>query len=691
MTRIIIALNFVLFCNHLAFAAPDYTRSILKSIFPAGAQRGTSVAVRFRGLNNGLKGATDIVVDGPPGITVSDVKDAGKDLLQATLTIAKDAIPGRRMLRVKGGIHGLTNFRWFFVSPIHEHVEKEKNNGPQDAESVSQPVIVNGVVNPTLDQDCFTFSAKKAQNIVLAVKSHWLDANGYGRNEAGFSDTSLELLNANGQIVAEAGDVLGYDPLIEYQIPEDGNFTVRVSGMGYKGHPEMVYRLTIGELPYPTSIFPAGGVRGETVDVEINGPNVPQGTRQTIVVDDEQYPIQFVNIDGAYGGVTSVPFVREELPNATAVAQASQETLADDAIPLTLPQVINGRFDRANDDDWFTIKLDKGDSVTLDVMAQRHLRPPVDTLLEVFDKKKTLVASNDDAELYRSECTHDFIPFDSFLRFGAKKSGRYFIRISEQSGKYGPRSVYRLKAFKTQPDFRLYQWPDALPVFGGGSTSAFVVETHRLGNLKADIKLSVQGLPKGWTTSTTTVHHANYREPRGAFGHKVFVTVTAPENAQAGDSVELKVVGTCNVEGKSIERVAQPLTLYLFQEPNRFRYSPVARAVVTKSSNMAFKGLVDHIRGKPGQTLQIPIQVRQPDQANTELTVSINKAGTHFKCSVGAPLKVKLANGKASVPFNIPATWKPGPYEFVIADAWASETRKGLPGPCTQLIRLTVE
>lgn len=679
-------------------AAPEYDQTILKSIFPPGAQRGTTVAVRLLGTNGGFAGANSIVVDGPPGVSVSEVKAAGKDQIEATFRIAADAVTGRRMVRVKGGRMGLTNFRWFFVGPLPEHVEKEKNNSLETAETVSQPVVANGRISPVLDQDCFRFKAKKDENLVLAVLSHWMDSNGYGRTEAGFSDTSLELLDETGRVLAESGDVLGYDPLIEHRIPADGWYTARVSGMGYKGHSEMIYRLTIGEVPYPTAIFPAGGKRRETVTVEFSGPNIPPGTDQDITVTDEEFPVQYVSIGGRFAGVAEVPFIRSDFPSQVVNSEASGKPRKPDSgrtskpVPLVLPRVLHGRFDHPQDEDRFSISLKKNESITLSVMAQRHLRSPVDTLIEVLDQNQTLVASNDDGAIFQGECTHDFVPFDSFLVFKPKKNGQYTIRLSEQSGSGGPRSVYQLTASQTRPDFRLFQWPDAVPVFGPGSTSAFVVETHRFGGLKSDVKISVEGLPAGWSASTSTAAVSQYREPRGAFGHKVFVTITAPKNAAAGTVAPLRVIGRATVGEETIERSAQPLTLYLWQEPNHFRFSPVSHAAIAPPRGPVLSSQVESVKAKPGEIVSVPIRVAHPDgKTPASMSFSINRATTHFKCSIGAPVTVPIQGGQARVPLKVPATFKTGNYEIVIADAWNSETRKGLPGPCTQLIRLVVE
>ena len=77
--------------------------SVLESVYPAGGRCGTAVAVGFLGPQGSFKGANEIVVDGPPGVTARNVKAVGDNRVEAELVIAADAPLGRRMLRVKGG------------------------------------------------------------------------------------------------------------------------------------------------------------------------------------------------------------------------------------------------------------------------------------------------------------------------------------------------------------------------------------------------------------------------------------------------------------------------------------------------------------------------------------------------------------------------------------------------------------
>lgn len=667
----------------VANAAPDYQQTMLTSIYPPGGGRGQTVEVTLTGNADGLAGAGEVVIDGPPGIRVRDVKPLDSNRVQATFEIAADAPTGRRMVRVKGGVTGLTNFRWFFVSPLREDYEQEKNNTPETAQQVATPTVINGRVDPTLDQDCFRFRAAAGQPIVAAIASHAIDAMGFGRDNRGFADTSLELLDEAGGVIAESGDALGFDPLIHAAAPRDGWYTVRVSGMGYKGFPEMVYRLTLGDVPYPTAVFPVSGRRGETLEVEFHGPNVAENTRCAISIDDDPFPVQYVSPAGPLGGLVELPVLRSDLPQIAATTNLERAA----AECVELPACISNRFAQSGDKHWYRLHLEKDAGVLLEVTAQRHLRAPIDTLIEVLDSAGELAAQNDDGAVYGGECTHEFVPFDSHLTFQAKQAGDYFVCVSEQSGAAGPRAAYQLEAKPAEADFRLYQWPDALPVFGPGSTAACVVEVHRLAGCRADIELAVEGLPEGWRGSAATAYLQDYRDPRGAFGQKLFLTITAPDDAAVGEVVEFRVVGRAKEGERAIEHTARSLTHYAWGEPNRFRASPASRAVVASPGDLRLEAATTHLTAKPGDAVCIPVRLHSRGASSAGgISLSLNRATTHFKCALGPPQNVDADKPEVSVSYSFPENYKPGRYYLVVAEGWSSETRKGLPGPCTQLI-----
>lgn len=668
----------------------QYPDPSLDSVFPAGAQRGQSVAVELRGLN-GLEGASEVVIDGAPGVSVTDVKAVNAGLVQATFSVSADALPGRRRVRVKGGRNGLTNFRSFFVGGLPEIVEQEPDGKDPDAVlDVSTPVVINGVLNPALDVDTYRFMGRKGERLVAAVLAHRMDTLTRQGSDRGFLDTSLELLDDAGTILASAEDTLGLDPLIHCELPADGTYRVRVRSLSYAGYAQAVYRLTLGEVPYPIAVFPAGGRRGETIEVEFFGPNVPPGTKRSILIEDDPFPLQDVALDEASAGDPVLTLVRGDPPE---VVETLPNESAAEALAITLPVMINGRFETPGDSDWYVVPLKKGEGVRAEVLAQRHLLSSVDTLLEVLDASGKRIAENDDGRPFANEGLHDFASLDSWLAFTAPADGDYYIRIQDQARANPEQAVYRLALEPLLADFRLYQWPDTVPIWGGGTTAALVVQVLVSGGLKSDIELRIVDLPPGWTGSTCHVPSASFAGYNGTeFGAKALLTITAPAEAPLGTSVPFRVVGKALDAERIVERTAQPLSLLGNSHNDRMhlRHSPESRAVVAGRMDAWPETAVTELTVRQGETAEIPVRVHRSPDAKGEISITVDGQTAAASCAWRSPFALASGQSEVTLPLPVPTGRAPGTYSITVSRAWASDLRGGRPGPCTPLIRLNV-
>jgi hypothetical protein len=670
-------------------AHPDAS---LDYVFPAGGQRGQSVAVELGGLN-GLAGANKIVIDGPPGITVSDVKSGGPALAKATFDIAKDAVPGRRWVRVLGGACGLTSARPFFVGTMPEVTEKEPNNTPAMAQAVTLPCVVNARFKKELDVDCFAFEAKAGQKLALAVLAHGMDSSVRISFNQGFVDASLELLDADGKVLAAADDTLGLDPVVEYTVKATGRHVVRLQNLGYKGSAGSVYRLTMGEVVIPTFAFPPGGRRGQALDLEWGGFNLAKPTRHKLTLPDHGvYPLHYFTPEAGLSDGRDLPLLRGEHPE---VLETEPNSDAKSAQTLAWPVVVNGRIDKAGDEDWFRLSLKKDQSVLLEVTAQRHLRSPIDSVLEVYDNAGVKLAENDDGQpLARpNHCAHDFSSSDSWLPFKAPKDGDYLVRLRDQAGAGGPRAVYRLSVTKFKADFHLYQWPDAVPIWGPGTTSSVLVEMSHWGGLKGDLHLRIDGLPKGWTGSAATISgttHAIYSAPNAV---RALLTITAPPDAKLGDLASFQVIGKVEQDGRVIERIAQPMTLYgnSHNDGMWLRASQQSRAVVAAPLDCWLETSVKEITAKPGQTVQIPVKVHRVGESKRGIGLVVNGPTVAANNGLGPPRSLKVDENEVMMDLKIEPSMPEGTRGIVVSRSWSSDIRAGRPGPCTPIILLHVK
>ncbi len=688
---------------HAQPMAPQYAECRLDSIFPNGGARGTSVKVEFKGHGSGLSLPKDIVIDGPSGISVKELKSINGNTLEATLDIAADAPLGRRWLRVLSERSGLTNFAHFVVSSLPEHLEVEPNNDTAHAQHIdASAAVVNGRINPQADLDVFRFTAKAGQKFVAAIAAHALDVHGQGRSY-GIADFSLELLDANGRTLAAAEDTLGFDPLIEQTLPADGDYFVRVQLLNYGGFPEAVYRLTFGEVPYVTGAFPPGLQRGTEANIELIGPNVTASKRAvssrsretsdrtlTSPATPDARLVQHVTLlEGNHSGL-DVPLVLGDHPEVIEVEpnnERSQATL------LAWPVCVNARFDQPGDADWFRVKLEAQQKVWFEIIAQRFIRSPVDTLIQVYDATGKLLGENDDEAFDPGyESYHDFKTTDSKLLFTTPAAGEFFVKVTEQSGISGPRAVYRLTVEEARPDFRMTHFPDAVPIWGPGSTAAMLVRVDRFAGCDDDIEVSVEGLPAGWSSSSATSLGGKGVRPYNTYQHKVFVTLTAPADAQPGTCVPFHIVGRTHGAGDSpavIKREAIPLTLFYTSDTGFFRASPVARAAIAKPQGPWLDVVTPEITVKAGGNGTIQVKVLGAGDVQA-MPLVVNLATAGVACALTTPQVLPIKDGLVDVPVKVAPETYPGTYFMTVAQTWSSDIRSGMPGPCTPLIKLIV-
>ena len=155
---------------------------------------------------------------------------------------------------------------------------------------ITLPAVVNGQIVPRDpdaipyympdrftpgDADRYRFQARKGQRLVIAAAARELipylaDA------VPGWFQATLTLYDAQGKELAYDDDYrFNPDPVLFFKVPEDGQYVVEIKDAIYRGRPDFVYRITIGELPFITGIFPLGGRAGTPTTFELTGWNLP--------------------------------------------------------------------------------------------------------------------------------------------------------------------------------------------------------------------------------------------------------------------------------------------------------------------------------------------------------------------------------------------------------------------------------
>lgn len=476
-------------------------------------------------------------------------------LVTAEITVSPEAALGPRELRVVTP-RGVSNALVFHVDNLREYsrppmrtasiqiLGKEwlalRKRAPGDAEvRIDLPCIVNGQI-ASGEANRYRFSASKGQRLVFSAHARRLipyiaDA------VPGWFQPVLTLHDAQGREVAFADDYrFQPDPVILYQVPADGEYVIAINDNIYRGREDFIYRITAGELPFVTSVFPLGGEAGVSVAPAVEGWNV-QDASPSFRVGRETLGLHWLLANRLGYQSNRVPFAVDPLPDAF---EDEDNNTAATAANITLPVIINGRIDRPDDQDVFQFTGKAGQTVVAEVQARR-LDSPLDSVLKLTDAAGKLIAVSDDREdLAAGVNTHHA---DSYWMTKLPADGTYFVHIGDTARKGGADYGYRLRVSAPQPDFELRTVPSSIGL-AVNSTAAVTVYVVRKDGFTGPIKLTLSEPPAGFSAAPVTLA-ANQATAR-------FTIKTGPKPTPA--PVSLSIAGSAKIGEREIVREAVP-------------------------------------------------------------------------------------------------------------------------------------
>jgi Bacterial pre-peptidase C-terminal domain len=405
--------------------------------------------------------------------------------------------------------------------------------------SVTLPAVLNGQILPG-GVDRYHFHATQGRQLVVAVSARALipylaDA------VPGWFQAALTIYDPAGKPLAYDDNFRFHpDPVLHCVIPRDGDYVIEVRDSIYRGREDFVYRITAGELPYVTGIYPLGGKAGTRTTIEVQGWNLP---RKSLVMDATAkkpgvYPVSLETADWVSNplpfAVDDLPECREQEPND------SRET----AQPVALPILINGRIDHPGDHDWFRFTGKAGDPFVAEVLARR-LDSPLDSVLKLFDAAGKQLAMNDDHEDKGAGLDTHYA--DSYIACTLPADGDYFVQLGDVQHKGGPEYSYRLRLGPPRPDFSLRVTPSSVNARGGTSVPLTVYALRKDGFTNA-ITLVLADAPYGFKLNGGGI-------PAGQDQVRVTLTVPATPSSTPFHPV---IEGVSAIGDKPVLREAVP-------------------------------------------------------------------------------------------------------------------------------------
>ena len=547
-------------------------------------------------------------------------------ILQVRLT--PDAEPGERELRVQTP-SGLSNPLVFHVGRLPEFSKRPatSNAPPQLGDgkragreargatpatdlNITLPCVVNGQILPG-GVDRLRFKARQGTRLVVAVRARELipylpDAG------PGWFQASLALSDGKGNELAHADHFRFHpDPVLYQELPRDGDYVVAIRDSLFRGREDFVYRVTLGELPFATDLFPLGGSVGAPTALELTGWNLPS-TRMTHDSQNRAPGIYRLLACPDDRMSHPLPFALDTLPECL---DREPNNLPVEAQPLTLPVIVNGRIDRTGDWDVFRFEGRAGDEIVAEVNARR-LDSPLDSVLKLTDASGRPLALNDDHEDRGAGLDTHYA--DSYVRTLLPADGVYCIHLGDTQRQGGPEHAYRLRLGPPQPDFALRVVPSTLNVRGGGSVPLSVYALRKDG-FTNEIALILQDAPPGFVLSGARV-------PAGQ--DQVRITLTAPALPQE-EPASLRLEGRAVIQGRAVAHPAVPSEDMM----QAFSYRHLVSA---KELRVAIAG-----RGMPRAALKIlgegPVRIPVGGTARVRVSAPSRAFADRFQLELSEP------------------------------------------------------
>ncbi len=469
--------------------------------------------------------------------------------------IAPNAEPGERELRLVTP-RGVSNPLPFHVGQLPEVQRKymttshfqvlgkeelaQRKRPPEEAECrISLPCTMNGQV-ASGEVNKYRFSARKGQKLVVVTYARQL-VQYIADAVPGWFQPVLMLRDAEGNEVAYNDDFrFKPDPVMLLEVPKDGEYVLEIYDSIYRGREDFVYRLTIGELPYLTSVFPLGGKAGALPALTMKGWNLDKAG---LVPPGKDAGAGIHRVAANKAGLYSnpLPFAVDTLPECM---DKEDNNSAAKAQRVQLPIIVNGRIDRQDDADVFQFSGKAGDMVVAEVMARR-LESPLDSRVQIADSAGKILAFSDDVEdLGSGVNTHHA---DSYIMTKLPADGTYFVHLADTGRSGGAEYAYRLRISAPRPDFALRVVPSSIALRSKSSTSVSVYAIRKDG-FTDPISITLKDPPAGFVAS-----------PVSLVGTQQVARVTIKADLKDTKApVNLQLVGKAKAGSTEIARMAVP-------------------------------------------------------------------------------------------------------------------------------------
>lgn len=611
----------------------------LLTVMPMGGKTGTEVEVTITGEN--LDDAEDLIFS-DPRITARRKLDPRGAAVPNRYVVTVASPPGLYEARVMTRL-GISTSRIFAVGTLTEVVPAKPNRTLADAQELPLGSVCNAAVADR-SIDYYRFEAKKGQRLVIDCASRGIDSK---------VNATVIVADAAGRdlVVERRGGAL------DFTVPKDGTYVVKVHELTFKGGPAFYYRLGLWEQPAGTPIVRQPSTRKVH---EFSWP--PAG----LAPQAKQVEVE-PNNDGAH------------------------------AQRITLPCDLAGRFYPAADVDVFEFEAKKGEEWWIEVASERLGLPTdpsvlvqkvdgdkVTDVLELTDIPSPVKVSSNgyayDGPFYNAGTA------DVLGKLAVKEDGLYRLQLTDLFGgtRSEPGHVYRLVIRRAAPDFALVAWALHMELRNGdrnalskpvslrpGATMALEVVALRRDGFDGPIDVAMEGLPEGVTATGLTISTGK------SYG---LMLVTARSDAPRGYA-NAKFVGRATVAGQSVTRPCH-LASVAWPVPDSWSEIPSPRLLADvpvsvgegEPAAVTIAARTPVVDAKAGDKVTVPlVHKRTADFSGDKIRMKVVGAG--FERAAGFDLPLQAESSELTIDLkalNVP----PGEYRVALLGGAVVKYRK---------------
>ena len=468
----------------------------LMTTMPMGGKQGTAVTVKITGQH----------LDDVSALTFSRPEITAKPLLgengkpvsdQFVVTINPDCPIGVHEARVTTRL-GISTSRAFNVGDLTELVQQQSNRTLETAMKVSIDSICNAAMTKQA-VDYYSFEASKGQRIIVDCAAQGIDSK---------LKPVVIIADASGAdlMVERRGG------LLDFVVPDSGEYVVKVHDLTFNGGQEYFYRLAIRSV--------AAGMRVDRMP-------------STRTVNSFSWP----------------PAGLDDRLNRPEVEPNNSP---NNAQRVELPCDISGSFFPAADVDLFEFEAKKGDVWWVEVASERFGLPTDPSIVvqsvDGQGNREDVAEFSDIAspvKVSSNGYSYDGPPYnagssDIIGKLEIKRDGLHQLKISDLFGgtRNEPQNIYRLLIRKAKPDFALVAWSLHMNLRNGdrnalskpialraGATIPIEVVAIRRDGFNGPIDLKMTNLPPGVTAAGVKIPagqsrgimlvSAHHKAPRG--------------------------------------------------------------------------------------------------------------------------------------------------------------------------------